>query len=132
MTAGWAAIELPTTGIGFQRPYGGDERFALETADRIDVQRIGAEASFDWNGGYPMVAGLEYGEGGDTIMGEVPAGTGIDTGVVFNALSPAGSSGFNVGDRGSQNMTDTDLEYWHVVRQGLPSFPRTGPAFRLR
>ncbi|MDQ7812201.1 hypothetical protein [Brevundimonas sp.] len=124
-TAGWAAIEIPVTGIGFQRPYGGDERFALETDDKIEVRRLGVEASFQWSGFYPTLVGLEYGQGDGGTAGEVPAGTGIDTGIVFNALSPAGSSGFNVGDRGSQNVTDTELDYWHLYAKAF--LPFQGP-----
>lgn len=125
LTAGWATIELPTTGIGFQRPLGGDERYALETTDKIRVDRLGIEASFGWTGSYPTVVGLEYGEGDGETEGEIPASMNIDTGIVFNALSPSGSSGINIGDRGSINITGTDLEYWHLY--GKTFLPVEGP-----
>lgn len=125
LTAGWATIELPTTGIGFKRPLGGDESFALETSDKIDVDRLGVEGSFDWSGLYPTLVGLEYGEGDGRTAGEVPAGGDIDTGSVFNALSPAGMSGMFVGNRGSLSVTGTELEYWHVY--GKAFLPLEGP-----
>jgi len=118
LTAGWASIDLPTTGIGFQRPYGGEERYALETADRLDVERLGGEAAFEWSGRY-ILGGLEYGQGDGRTAGEVPASAGIDTGIVFNGLSPAGSSGINIGDRGSMNTTETELEYWHAYAKAF-------------
>ncbi|HYC73212.1 hypothetical protein [Brevundimonas sp.] len=125
VTAGRGATELPTTGIGFQRPSGEDERLALETAYRFDTRRLGVEASFGWAGLSPSVIGLEYGEGDSSTMGEAPAGTGIETGIVFNALSPSGSSGYNVGDRGSQNTTMSEFDYWHLYAKGF--LPGDGP-----
>jgi hypothetical protein len=124
---GVGETDLPTTGIGFQRPSGQPERFAEETAGTFDTRRIGVE----WLGpvgGNPIGLGLEYGQGDARTAGEVPAGTGIETGIVYGALSPAGSSGINVGDRGSQNTTDSEFDYWHFK---LKSFlPMGGPRFR--
>lgn len=124
-SAGWGWADLPATGIGFQRPDGEPERFALETADDFDTGRIG----FEWAGLYPgVVLGVEYGEGDASSAGEVPAGTNIDTGVVYGALSPSGSSGINIGDRGSQNATDSEFDYWHLKAKVF--LPGGRPGFR--
>lgn len=100
LTYGTGEAELPQVGIGFQRPAGGTETYAGFSIERMSIQSLGLVVQplrvEDWT----VTGSATFTWGDGRAWGMVPSGTGIDTGMVYGGLSPSGSSGINVGDRG--------------------------------
>lgn len=107
----YGRADVPTTGIGVQRdgPLGtAPEEFAGTTDGRIN----------SYGGGIALTLGsltfaFDYAEGdGDTVF-DIPANTGIDSGIVYGQLSPEGSSGI-ITPFGLQGQTRVEYTEWSL------------------
>lgn len=92
---GIGETEMPVTGIGFRRdgaPGAAPETFAVTTPRSTDIVFIGGGIRLPFGRIAPIVT-FGYAEGDARRDFAIPAGGGVDSGVVYGALSPSGSSG---------------------------------------
>lgn len=121
---GVGELDAPTgAGTGFQRPAGGPETFAGRNADVIRMHAIGLVLySLAWRE-WLLSGSALHAEGDEQSQGRVPDGTGIDTGFVYGAFSPGGSTGLNIADRGLDWVAATEATMLNLklkaVRQAM-------------
>jgi uncharacterized protein YciI len=109
-TYGHGELRLPGTGIGFQRESGSDERFGGLGPRTVPIESFGLHF-YPWERGrWTVGVSALYGEGDETTRGQIPAGGAIDTGFVYGGLSPNGSSGVAIGNRGLDWRLSTDVD----------------------
>lgn len=109
-TFGHGELRLPGTGIGFQRESGSDERFGGLGPRTVPIESFGLHL-YPWERGrWTLGFSALYGQGDETARGQIAAGGPIDTGFVYGGLSPNGSSGVAIGNRGLDWRLSTDVE----------------------
>jgi len=115
LTVGYLYSDLATgTGIGFQRPTGNPEKFASRTHDDLELMAFGLIFFGDITEDWVLATALQYAWGEDEDDGFIEDGTGIDTGFVYGDLSPGGSSGVNIGDRGLDWASEVDVSLVNI------------------
>ena len=101
-------------GIGFQRPSGGPETFAGISDEAFQMQTLSMILfPMAWRQ-WLLSGSLTYGRGDAEAEGRVPDGSGVDAGFVYGGLSPSGSSGVNLGNRGLDWATEAEADLWHL------------------
>lgn len=117
LSGGRGQVRVPATGIGFRSEGAGTERFAGESPVKLDTTHIQLDFRMpdsSWN--YFGFYRYEWGDGQASFA--TPANSGIDSGFVYGALSPSGSSGLNLGDiAGLSGVIDTDYRT-HMLKLG--------------
>lgn len=97
-------------GIGFQTTGPGTEIFADTAPSQFDSfgLQLGVEVPVSGK----ATIGLNYGysEGDERKDFDIPAGGAIDVGNVYGDLSPSGSTGLNIGNRGLAGFNESDFE----------------------
>lgn len=98
------------TGIGFQTTGPGTEIFADTSPSRFDS--AGLQVGVEFPVSDKATIGLNYGysEGDARKDFDIPAGGAIDVGNVYGDLSPSGSTGLNIGNRGLSGFNETDFK----------------------
>lgn len=89
--AEFGGLDVPATGIGFQRgglPGTVPETFAAQTPGNVDYLGLAAEVRFD-----RFALDAFYREGDASAASSIATGSGVDAGLVYGELSPGGSSG---------------------------------------
>lgn len=115
LVTGYVISDFPTsTGIGFQRPSGGPEKFASRSHDDMELLAFGLIFFGDLGEDWVLDVAMQYAFGEDEDEGFVEDGTGIDTGFVYGDFSPGGSTGVNIGDRGLEWASDVDVTSFNV------------------
>lgn len=92
---GIGQADIPLTGIGVQRagpPGATPEEFGGRSLGKIDFIEVGGFLDFN-AAGTGVRVGISYGEGDGGSSFTVPSGGGIDSGIVYGAPAPSGSSG---------------------------------------
>lgn len=114
-------VSPPNTGIGFQRagpPGAAPERFAGELNGKEHAFGFGISAQYSF-GDFALLGRIRYSESDRASLFAIP--TTVNSGVVYGALSPSGSSGIATpfGLNGGVQAQDSDLTFSTDLRIDL-------------
>ncbi|MFK7841929.1 MAG: hypothetical protein AB8B54_06675 [Sphingorhabdus sp.] len=116
VSAGFGSLTFgdATVGTGFQSTGPGTETFADTAPTQFDSSGISAGIHFELTDA--LKGGFHYGysEGDARKDFDIPAGGAIDVGNVYGGLSPSGSTGLNIGNRGLSGFNEADFNLHEV------------------